>query len=52
MSIPEPEFSISVYQLDKILEELGYDWKEKHGSKRDYFHLLKRTCFNHLDTIQ
>lgn len=51
MAIPEPEFNVSVYQLDQIISELDYDWSDHYSSKKEYLLDLKRKCFDHLDTI-
>ena len=49
MSIPEPRFDISVYQLDAIIKEVKP--KENFSSKMDYFKHLKGLMYEYLDTI-
>jgi len=51
MSIPEPEFKITVYQLAAINKDMGYIWGEHYSSKVDYLRSLKSKCFEYLDTI-
>jgi len=51
MAIPEPEFSITIYQLDKIIRELNYDWGNDFSSKIEYLKFLRSKCYDHLDTI-
>jgi len=52
MSIPEPEFKINVYQLENMLDELGYDRELISNDRVEHIHKLRDKCFEHLDTIE
>tara|TARA_R110000796_G_scaffold249652_1_gene377685 strand:- start:5574 stop:5732 length:159 start_codon:yes stop_codon:yes gene_type:complete len=52
MSIPEPEFEISVYQLIKMLEDLGVDLNPIDNDKNKMRMKLKRKMFEYLDTVK
>lgn len=51
MAIPEPAFEITVYQLENILKELGYDPEIISNNRVEFIHKLRGMCFEHLNTI-
>ncbi len=51
MAIPEPEFSITAFQLMKMLEEIEIQKPKNHKELFKYNAYLKGFLFEHLDII-
>jgi len=54
MSIPEPSFQVTVYQLMNIIQELNntelFDIKNINYLDIRTVNTLRNVCYNHLDT--
>lgn len=51
MAIPEPEFSITAFQLMKMLEVIKIRKPKNHKERLEYNSHLKSVLFEHLDII-
>jgi len=51
MAIPEPEFSITAFQLMQMLKEMTILKPQNRKELIEYNIYLKRIMFEHLDTI-
>lgn len=50
MTLPEPEFKITVFQLENILKELEINTEHLSKDRVELTHLFRKKCFEHLDS--
>lgn len=51
MAIPEPEYIITVFQMEAILKDLGINPQTKTETRPECIHRLRNKLNEYLDTV-